>query len=66
MLDDFVNKYNSTVHRTMKMEPIDVTFNFFAEYNEDSKERDPKFKVGDRVRRIYPKLLRRSFYNNEN
>ena len=48
------------------MKPIDVTFNFFAEYNQDSEERDPKFKVGDRVRRIYPKLLRRSFYNNEN
>ena len=32
----------------MKMKPIDVTS--YAEYNEDSNETDPKFKVGDRVR----------------
>ena len=25
MLDDIVNKYNSAVHRAIKMKPIDVT-----------------------------------------
>ena len=25
MLDDVVNKYNNTVHRTVKMKPVDVT-----------------------------------------
>ena len=50
VLDDIVNKYNNTVHRTLKMKPIDVTSNSYAEYNEDSNEKDPKFKVGDRVR----------------
>ena len=25
VLDDVVNKYNNTVHRTIKMKPIDVT-----------------------------------------
>ena len=25
VLDDIVNKYNNTVHRTIKMKPIDVT-----------------------------------------
>ena len=50
VLDDIVNKYNNTVHRTIKMKPIDVTSNSYAEYNEDSNEKDPKFKVGDRVR----------------
>ena len=50
LLDDFVNKYNNTVHRTIKMKPIDVTSDSYAEYNEDSHEKDPKFKVGDRVR----------------
>ena len=34
VLDDIVNKYNSTVHRTIKMKPIDVTDNYYAEYNE--------------------------------
>ena len=46
MLDDIVNKYNNTVHRTIKMKPIDS----YAEYNEDSNEKEPKFKVGDHVR----------------
>ena len=50
MLDDIVNKYNNTVHRTIKMKPIDVTFDSYAEYNEDSNKKDLKFKVGDHVR----------------
>ena len=35
MLDDIVNKYNNTVHRAIKMKPIDVTSGSYAEYNED-------------------------------
>ena len=35
VLDNIVNKYNSTVHRTIKMKPIDVTADSYAEYNED-------------------------------
>ena len=50
VLDDVVNKYNYTVHRTIKMKTIDVTSDSYAEYNEDSNEKNPKFKVGDRVR----------------
>ena len=50
VLNDIVNKYNTTVHRTIKMKPIDVISNFYAKYNEDSNEKDPKFRVGDRVR----------------
>ena len=55
VLDDIVNKYNSTVHRTIKIKTIDVTDDFYAEYNEDFdkkdfNKKDPKFKVGDYVR----------------
>ena len=32
------------------MKPIGVTSNSYAEYNEDSNKKDPKFKVGDHVR----------------
>ena len=32
------------------MKPTDVTSDSYAEYNEDSNEKDPKFKVGDHVR----------------
>ena len=49
VLDDIVNKYNNTVHRSIKMKPIDVTSDSYAEYNEDSNETKPKFKVGDHV-----------------
>ena len=50
VLDAIVNKYNNTVHGTIKMKPIDVTSDSYAEYNEDFNERDPKFKVGDHAR----------------
>ena len=50
VLDDIVNKYNNTVHRSIKMKPIDVTSDSYAEYNEDSNVTKPKFKVGDHVR----------------
>ena len=45
-----MNKYNNTVHRTIKMKPIDVTSDSYAEYNEDFNKQDPKFKVGDHIR----------------
>ena len=50
VLDDIVNKYNNTVHRTIKMKLIDVTTDSFAEYNEDSNKKNPKLKVGGHVR----------------
>ena len=50
VLADIVNKYNSTVHRTIEIKPIDVTSDSNAECNEDSNKKDPKFKIGDRVR----------------
>ena len=49
MLDDIVNKYNSTVHRSIKMKPIDVTFDSYAKCNENFNKKYPKFKVGDHV-----------------
>ena len=38
-----------TIHKTIKMKPIDVTSDSYAEYNEDSNEKDPEFKVGYHV-----------------
>ena len=32
------------------MKPIEVTSDSFAEYNEDSNKKNPKFKVGDHER----------------
>ena len=50
VLNDIVDEYNNTYHKTIKMTPIDVTDDSFAEYNEESNEKDPKFKIGDHVR----------------
>ena len=50
VLDDIVNKYNNTIHRTIEMKPSDVKDDSFAEYNEESNKRNPKFKVGNHVR----------------
>ena len=49
VLDDIVDKYNNTYHRTIKMRLIDVRSDYFAEYNEESNAKDPKFKIGDHV-----------------
>ena len=32
-LEDIVNECNNTVHRTIKMKPIDVTSDSYIEYN---------------------------------
>ena len=49
VLDDIVDEHNNTYHRTIKMKPIDVKSDSFAEYNGESNEKDPKFKLGDHV-----------------
>ena len=49
-LEDIVNKYNNTIHRTTKMNPIDVTSDSYAEYNENSNKKNTRFKVGDHIR----------------
>ena len=60
VLDDIVDQYNNTYHRRIKVKPIDVGDVSFTEYNEESNEKDPKFKIGDYVRiskskNIFPK-----------
>ena len=50
VLDDIVDKYNNTYHKTIKMKPKDIKSDLFAEYNEKSNEKDSKFKAGDHVR----------------
>ena len=49
VLNDLVDECNNTYHRTIKMKTIDVGDDSFAEYNEESNEKDPKIKVVDHV-----------------
>ena len=50
VLNDIVDNYNNTFLKTIKMKPIDVKNDSFAEYNEKINEKDPKFKVSVHVR----------------
>ena len=50
VLNYIIDEYNNTYYRTIKIKPIDVKSGSFAEYNKESKEKDPKFKVNDHVR----------------
>ena len=49
-LDDIVNEYNNTYHTTIKMKPIDVKDNTYINIDKKINKKDPKFKVGNRVR----------------
>ena len=49
-LDDIVNKYNNTYHRTTKMKPVDVKSSTYIVFNNENDNKCPKFKVGDYVR----------------
>ena len=49
-LDDIVNGYNNTYHRTIEMKPIDVKDNTYINIGKEVNNKDPQFKVGDHVR----------------
>ena len=49
VLNDIVDKYNNTFHRTTKMKPVDVKPDSYAEYSVDSNEKVPKFNIGNHV-----------------
>ena len=48
-LDDIVGEYNNKYHRTIKMKPVDVKDNTYIDFKKEVNDKDPKFKVGDRV-----------------
>ena len=65
VLNDIVNKYNNTVHSTIKIKPIDVTGDFYIEYNEDSNRKNLEVKAGDRVRiSKYKNIFAKSYVPN--
>ena len=46
-LDDIVNEYKSTYHRTIKIYPGDVTSSIYIDIGIENNEKDPIFKVDD-------------------
>ena len=49
-LDDIVDEYNNTDHRTIKMKPVDVKDNTYIDFEKEVNDKDPKLKVGNHVR----------------
>ena len=49
-LDDIVDEYNNTHHRTIKIKPIDAKGNTYINIGKEVNDKDPNFKVGDPVR----------------
>ena len=47
-LDDIVDEYNNTYHKTIKMKPFDVKDNTYIDFEKEVK--DTKFNVGDHIR----------------
>ena len=59
-LDDIVNKYNNTYHRTIKMKPVYANSNTCINSSKKNIDEDTKFKICDVVRiskykSIFPK-----------
>ena len=54
-----------TVHRTIKMKPVNVTFDSYLEQSEYSNKKEPRFRVGDRVRiSKYKKIFANEYSQN--
>ena len=49
-LDDIVDEYNNTYHKTINMKPIDVKDNTCIDFEKEVNDKYPKFKVGDHVK----------------
>ena len=49
-LDDIVNKYNNTYHKTIKIKSVDVKPSAYIDSSKDINYQDPKFKIGHIVR----------------
>ena len=49
-VDDIVNEYSNTYHRTIKVKPVDVKWRTYIDSSKEINNKDPKFKIGDIVR----------------
>ena len=54
-----------TAHRTIKMKPVNVTSDSYLEQSEYSNKKEPRFRVGDRVRiSKYKKIFANEYSQN--
>ena len=53
-LDDIVNKYNNTYHRTIKMKTVALKSNTYIGSSKEINDEDPKFKIDSIVKNTAP------------
>ena len=44
-LDEIANKYSNTYHRTIKMNPVDVIWSMYIEFNKDNDKKVLNLKL---------------------
>ena len=64
-LNDIVNKYNNTYHKTIKMKPVDVKPSTYIDSSKEIDYHDPKLKIGD-IARIskYKNIIAKGYVPN--
>ena len=64
-LNDILNEYNNTYHRTIKMKPVDVKDNTYIDFSKEFNNEDPKLKVADHVKiSKYKNIFAREYTSN--
>ena len=65
-LDDIVNKYDKTYHKTIKMKSIDVKKSRYIDFNNKNNKEGCKVKVADHVRiSEYKNLFAKGYVPNQ-
>ena len=64
-LDNIINKYNNTYHRTIKQKSVDVKSSIYIDFSKENNKQGSKFKVGDHVRILeYKNIFAKDFVPN--
>ena len=56
-LDDIVNEYNNTYHRTIKMKPVDVKDNTYIDFKKEVNDKILNLKLV-----IMPEFLNKKYF----
>ena len=49
-LDNIVDEFNNTYHRTIEMKPVDIKDTTYINFEKEVNNKDRKFKIGDHIR----------------
>ena len=49
-LNETIDKYKYTNHRTIKMKPVGLKLNTYFNFSQEINDEDPKFEIADNVR----------------